>query len=211
MEKILAERKEHGKTRFLIRWKDYPEEKSTWEPRTNIVDEALVHAWNKRRTLQLDGKETPFDVAAFETKVKKLADEKADRRRRRKAKRQHLNLPVRSSESEQDDDTSSDEAVEEEESDDEPFKENPPKRQRVETQPAKGKSDKVAPPRRAATDLTDSDKNYKVDNQRTRSIDHTDSILETKGSASFIRIILGSGVNPSPAPRSNISTEDVVH
>jgi len=117
VDRILAERTESGKKRYLILWENYPLAKATWEPHKNINDE-ILEVWKERKSQESKGLEEPFDVAGFDALLARLAAEKADRRRRRKAKRKRLGRIVSPSASEADDSDSSIEATEENEVED---------------------------------------------------------------------------------------------
>jgi len=110
VERILAEKNVNGKKFYLILWKDYHEDKSTWEPKANIVDEGLLETWKTRRQLEQSGDALPFDVAQFEARIKKLEEEKADRHRRRQVKRKSLGIPVSLSPSDLDEVSDGDDA-----------------------------------------------------------------------------------------------------
>jgi chromo domain-containing protein 1 len=110
VDRILAEKNVNGKKYYLILWKDYHEDKSTWEPKANIVDEGLVETWKTRQQLEQSGDAVPFDVASFEARMKKLEEEKADRYRRRQAKRKSLGIPVSLSASDLDEVSDGDDA-----------------------------------------------------------------------------------------------------
>lgn len=44
-EKISKHRKRRGKDEFFVKWKGWSTKHSTWEPRENILDERLLHAF----------------------------------------------------------------------------------------------------------------------------------------------------------------------
>jgi chromo domain-containing protein 1 len=106
VDRILAERLTDRK-KYLIRWLNYPVERSTWEPRKNILDPAIVDLWKKRKMRETSGIDPPFDLAGFNDQLNKLAEEKAQRHRQRKAKRRRLGLPVSPSDSDRSDDNDS--------------------------------------------------------------------------------------------------------
>jgi chromo domain-containing protein 1 len=120
VDRILAERMMDGKKRYLISWLNYPEERSTWEPRANIQDPAIVDLWKERKMRETSGIDPPFDLANFNARASKLAEEKAHRRRMRKAKRRRSGIPVSPSGSENQQSDDSDSSVEAMEEDDEP-------------------------------------------------------------------------------------------
>ena len=74
VDRILAEKVEHRKKFYLIRWTGYKEEESTWEPKTNIGLLALEE-WSDRRRREALGTALPFDVASFDNRVRKLQEE----------------------------------------------------------------------------------------------------------------------------------------
>ncbi|PBP23767.1 chromo domain-containing protein [Diplocarpon rosae] len=90
VDRILAEKggTQSGKF-YLISWLDYPIEKATWEPANHVGPECL-DAWKIRMQREKDGREQPFDIEGWEVRVKKAENEKADRKRRREAKRKRL-------------------------------------------------------------------------------------------------------------------------
>jgi chromo domain-containing protein 1 len=74
VDRILAEKVEHRKKFYLIRWTGYKEEESTWEPKTNIGLLALEE-WSDRRRREALGTALPFDVASFDNRARKLQEE----------------------------------------------------------------------------------------------------------------------------------------
>lgn len=92
VDAILAEKPRED--RFLILWKDYPEEKATWEPRRNIRHPDVVSAWKKRKEQEAKGEKPPFDVAAYNAKLEGIARARTYRHRLRKNKRKRLGIPV---------------------------------------------------------------------------------------------------------------------
>jgi len=45
VEKILKKRVQKGNVQYLIKWKGWPSSSNTWEPENNILDQALVDAF----------------------------------------------------------------------------------------------------------------------------------------------------------------------
>ncbi|KAF4630761.1 hypothetical protein G7Y89_g7379 [Cudoniella acicularis] len=99
VDRVLAEKKEGNQKYYLLLWEGYPEHRSSWEPRRNISHEVL-EAWKERKSRELQGLDQPFDLAQFEALLQKVAAEKKERLRRRKAKRKHLGITVSDSEHE---------------------------------------------------------------------------------------------------------------
>ncbi len=114
--RILTERGSSGKKQFLILWADYPEEKSTWEPKDHISPE-ILDVWKERKLRERRGIDEPFDLTGFEAKLILLRKEKELRKKIRKAKRKRLGIPVPTSDSDtpmaNQDGSSADEAIEE--------------------------------------------------------------------------------------------------
>jgi chromo domain-containing protein 1 len=74
VERVLAEKTQDGRKYYLVLWAGYLEEKSTWEPRKNIQDPAILDIW-KGRKMQEEQKIVPaFDLTKFNEKMKKLKD-----------------------------------------------------------------------------------------------------------------------------------------
>jgi hypothetical protein len=98
VKEVLAEKTENSKKVYLLAWTGYPQEKSTWELSQNI-NKDILQVWNQKKKRQEQNLEEPFDIARFEARLKRLAAEKADRHKRREAKRKLLGLTVSPSES----------------------------------------------------------------------------------------------------------------
>jgi hypothetical protein len=79
VEAILAEKTEDDRTRYLISWVGYPEEKSTWEAEKDISTD-ILDQWEETKKRQVENREEPFDVARFEARVSWLKPEKEHRR-----------------------------------------------------------------------------------------------------------------------------------
>jgi chromo domain-containing protein 1 len=112
VERVLAEKKgEDGNMYFLISWADYPEEKSTWEPKENIQDPEILRTWKKRKDQEDRGLKPKFSIARFNARLEDFARAKEARRRRRKNKRRRLGIPVSPETEQRADDSDSSEAV----------------------------------------------------------------------------------------------------
>jgi chromo domain-containing protein 1 len=99
VERVLAERRgADDKVSYLIFWAGYPEEKSTWEPRKNIQDPAILESWEERKGEETRGTKPAFDVAGFEARIAEIEKARLERHQRRKAKRRRLGIPVSPSE-----------------------------------------------------------------------------------------------------------------
>ena len=49
-EKLLKRRKKNSKIQYLVKWANYPESQSTWEPEDNILDKRLIQNFEKSRS-----------------------------------------------------------------------------------------------------------------------------------------------------------------
>jgi chromo domain-containing protein 1 len=116
VERVLAEKRDSdNKALYLISWAEYPEEQSTWEPRKNIQDPAILEAWEERKGQEALGAQPAFDLASFDARIAEIERARVERHQRRKAKRRRRGIPVSSSEDSEFDeayDSDSSEAVE---------------------------------------------------------------------------------------------------
>jgi hypothetical protein len=87
---ILAEKKEKGIVRYLLKWTDYPIQRASWEPEDSIVDLSMLREWKKRKSREANSLDGPFDIKGYEAKVARLRREKKSRVARRQAKRDRL-------------------------------------------------------------------------------------------------------------------------
>jgi chromo domain-containing protein 1 len=109
VEGILAEQAtEDGKPYYLVEWTGFPLHECTWEPEDNIGD--LKAKWEKDKAKHAAGNLEPFDVRKFHEARDRAQEAKAERHRRRNAKRKRLGLPLTPPLPEMD--SSEDEAVE---------------------------------------------------------------------------------------------------
>lgn len=191
VERILAEKVEHGKRQYLILWENYPVEKSTWEPK-NHINSAIIDAWKDRKKQEQDGIEKPFELDKFEDKLKKLAREKSLRKLRRKAKRKRLNIPVSASGSEQDEleDSVSSSSVEAEEENE--FEDVPATRTNSKRKKSSSPGKKISKPFRATDDAS---AKAAPGSSTTRGIARPQKELGMNGKSSSSRVM---ATNKSP-------------
>lgn len=52
IEKIVKKRTRKGKSEYLIKWKDYPEEENTWEAEENIYAKDMLDEFNKQNEVK---------------------------------------------------------------------------------------------------------------------------------------------------------------
>lgn len=117
LEAILAEDKFNGVTKYLVKWEGYDENRCTWETRSMFQDgeDSTFFQWETQKMRVKRGLAKPFDVPAFKKRVDAWLDGIAQRRTRRRAKRQRMGLPVSPIEDESQEDSSDSQAEEEEE------------------------------------------------------------------------------------------------
>ena len=183
VERVLAEKRDaNNNALYLIFWAGYPEDRSTWEPRNNIQDPAILDAWKERKDQEAAGTKPAFDLNGFDSRLAKIKLAKAERHQRRKAKRRRLGIPVSSSdESEfQEDDagsadnSDSSEAIESNELPGDEFvaKRNAKQQTRSENEeritrgPDLESSDREPTPRRPSINLQNEDKSDSSDLDR---------------------------------------------
>ncbi|KAL4782509.1 hypothetical protein BJX76DRAFT_332418 [Aspergillus varians] len=87
VEAILAEDKWPDGMRYLVQWVGYSLDRCTWEPADSFNFSDTLHDWEKKKQQISDGKESAFDVQAWEERLRQLQEEKNERNRRRSAKR----------------------------------------------------------------------------------------------------------------------------
>lgn len=90
VEKILAEVVVEGETKYLVKWANYPIERSNPEPKESFSNSETLETWEKEKRLIREGKREPFDLVAFDEQVEAAEQAKTDRKRRREAKRRRL-------------------------------------------------------------------------------------------------------------------------
>ena len=100
LEAILAERTVADHTEYLVKWEGYPDERCTWETRSNFQDDNTMFEWETRKMRIDRGLQRPYDVSALEDKVETWIAATEKRKSRRRAKRLRLGLTVATDESE---------------------------------------------------------------------------------------------------------------
>ena len=45
IEKVLAKQFRDGEWKYLVRWEGYPDERCTWEPRSNFKADNIIDDW----------------------------------------------------------------------------------------------------------------------------------------------------------------------
>ncbi|KAL4929220.1 putative Chromo domain protein Chp1p [Aspergillus undulatus] len=90
VEAILGESQFDDGTRYLVQWTGYPIERSSWEPAECLDCSETLLDWEKTKQRISEGKEYPFDIDAYEARVRQLDAERAERKRRRLDKRQRI-------------------------------------------------------------------------------------------------------------------------
>lgn len=90
VETILAEEEFPDGMRFLVRWLGYSLDRCTWEPAGNFNFGETLQDWERKKQQISEGKESAFDVAAWEARLIRLQEERDERKRKRLVKRRKL-------------------------------------------------------------------------------------------------------------------------
>ena len=86
VECILAERKSQGVMEYLTAWKNYPENRHSWEPRECFFEDEVFSEWTRTQMRITQGLEKPFDVKAWKKRCKAIEASAQLRRERRQKK-----------------------------------------------------------------------------------------------------------------------------
>ncbi|PYH65425.1 putative Chromo domain protein Chp1p [Aspergillus vadensis CBS 113365] len=95
VEAILAEHEFPDGKRYLVKWANYPDWRSTWEPVESFKTAETLIDWQRKKQQIADGKLEAYDVANWERKNLKHQEAKERKRRRRDLKRKRLGLPTK--------------------------------------------------------------------------------------------------------------------
>lgn len=109
VEGIIAERDNDGTTEYLVRWEGYPDERCTWETRSNFHEDTMLD-WETQKMRVSRGYAQPCDVEALLDRVEEWIASTRQRKSRRRAKRLRLGLPVSPMETSVDEEESYEEA-----------------------------------------------------------------------------------------------------
>jgi len=94
---ILAEKEESGQTLYLVAWDGYTEDRHTWEPEENFDSDETFKIWKEKQMGVTRYLDTPFDVEAWEERVRNFNKVNALRKARRRAKRRRQGFQIESS------------------------------------------------------------------------------------------------------------------
>ncbi|KUJ11127.1 uncharacterized protein LY89DRAFT_758900 [Mollisia scopiformis] len=88
-EKVLAQTtSKNGFTWFLVKWRDCPVLRSSWEGESLFIRcPEIYESWKVERKRQAEGKSQPLEIEAFNKAVKKLETAERQRRLLRRLKR----------------------------------------------------------------------------------------------------------------------------
>lgn len=111
VEGIIAERDDDGIMEYLVRWEGYPDERCTWETRSNFQEDTMLD-WETQKMRVSRGYAQPCDVEALLDRVEEWIVSTEQRKSRRRAKRLRLGLPVSPRETSVDEEGSNEEAGE---------------------------------------------------------------------------------------------------
>ncbi len=94
VDRILAEKKTARGREWLVKWEGYPEERSTWEPKSSFTSDVPLFEWQSHKMRIARGYEKAYDVAAFEERVRAIEQAHMARKAKRRAKRISLGIRV---------------------------------------------------------------------------------------------------------------------
>lgn len=95
LECVLAERLSKGETEYLVKWKDYPHHRNTWEKEENFFQaEATLKDWCEQKMRISRGHAEAFDVSRWERKCLNVFVATQRRKARRREKKIKLGIPV---------------------------------------------------------------------------------------------------------------------
>ena len=91
VERILDERMGDEEEEFLVEWVGYPWQRHLWVTKDCLGQcEEILKEWSERKERFSQGLEDPHDTNAWESKMRKLDQETAERKRRRAKKRRRV-------------------------------------------------------------------------------------------------------------------------
>ena len=95
VERILDERMGDEEEEFLVEWVGYPWQRHLWVTRDCLGQcDELLKEWSERKERISQGVEEPYNTNAWESKIKILEQETAERKRRRARKRRQVTQQV---------------------------------------------------------------------------------------------------------------------
>ncbi|KAL8679973.1 MAG: hypothetical protein Q9186_003789 [Xanthomendoza sp. 1 TL-2023] len=95
LEGVLAERTNKGEMEYLVKWKDYPHYRNTWEKEQNFFQaEQTLLDWNAQKMRISRGHTEAFDVPNWECESAEFRAATQKRRARRREKKIALGIPV---------------------------------------------------------------------------------------------------------------------
>lgn len=94
LDAIVAEKRWDGVLMYLVKWKDYPYSRCTWEVKEQFGDKQTLIDWDERKMRVSRGLAEAFDLDTWEREMAKVRADTQKRQATRRRKRIHLGIPV---------------------------------------------------------------------------------------------------------------------
>ncbi|KAL8776113.1 MAG: hypothetical protein Q9194_003360 [Teloschistes cf. exilis] len=94
LDAIVAEKRWDGVLMYLVKWKDYPYSRCTWEVKEQFGDKETLKDWDERKMRVTRGLAEAFDLDTWEREMEKVRADTDKRKALRRRKRIDLGIPV---------------------------------------------------------------------------------------------------------------------
>ncbi|KAL9585048.1 MAG: hypothetical protein Q9212_001763 [Teloschistes hypoglaucus] len=94
LDAIVAEKRWDGVLMYLVKWKDYPYSRCTWEVKEQFGDKHTLIDWDERKMRITRGLAEAFDLDTWEREMEQVRADTDKRKALRRRKRIELGIPV---------------------------------------------------------------------------------------------------------------------
>ncbi|KAL8632780.1 hypothetical protein Q9189_001485 [Teloschistes chrysophthalmus] len=94
LDAIVAEKRWDGVLMYLVKWKDYPYSRCTWEVKEQFGDKRTLIDWDERKMRITRGLAEAFDLDTWEREMEQVRADTDKRKALRRRKRIELGIPV---------------------------------------------------------------------------------------------------------------------